>query len=141
MNEVAEIVDDKAVEKLAIDLLNVPQVDCPVTHKFCQGIYYREIFMPASSFVIGKKHKTQHFNIILCGRAKVLMDNQVHYIQGPDSFISEPNVRKVLRVFEDMRWVTIHPTDLTNVEKLEELLVEEPEGFKKQELEVLCHLQ
>ena len=129
------------LEKLEGQLLNLPQVECPLVHKFANGVYYREIHMPAGAFIIGQQHKTEHFNIILSGRASVLIDGVVQQIKAPDSFISGVGVRKVLFIHEDMRWVTIHPTDITDVDKLEALLVEKSETFKKHELEKLqCHL-
>ena len=46
---------------------HMPQVECPLKHYFAPGVYLREIFMPAGSVVIGKIHKTEHFNIIQKG--------------------------------------------------------------------------
>ena len=124
--ELVENINSKieAVEKI---LLDIPQVDCPVTHHFAPSVYMREIFMPAGTFVIGQEHKTKHFNTVLKGRAKVMMDGVMHDIVAPSVFVSEPGVRKILYILEDMVWVTTHSTEETNVEKLTELLVK-PSG-------------
>ena len=41
------------------------------------------ITMPANTFVIGKRHKTSHFNIILKGKAHVLIDGVVSIVEAP----------------------------------------------------------
>lgn len=107
------------------ELLKIPQVECPLEHHFCNGVYARQITMPANTFVIGKRHKTSHFNIILKGKAKVLIDGVVSIIEAPCILNSNSDVRKILYIIEDMTWVTIHPTNETDVQKLESDLVHE----------------
>ena len=87
--------------------------------------------MPEGTFIIGHEHKTRHFNVVLTGRAAVMMDGEVREIIAPATFVSEPGVRKILYIREDMRWQTIHPTDETDVEKLEDQLVVKSASFLK----------
>ena len=42
--------------------------ECPVTHRFSDGCYLREILMPKGTLIVGKVHGTQHFNIIISGK-------------------------------------------------------------------------
>ena len=104
-------------------LLPLPQVDCPLRHRFAPGVYLREITMPAGTFVIGAEHNTQHFNIVLSGKALVMIDGELHEIIGPCTFVSMAGVRKVLYILEDMLWQTVHPTEETDVPTLERTLV------------------
>jgi hypothetical protein len=54
-----------------------------------------------------------------------MVDGQtVERIVGPCVFVSGAGVRKVLFIEETMTWLTVHPTEETDVEKLEEALVE-----------------
>jgi hypothetical protein len=117
------------VEIAEEQLLKMPQVDCPVTHYFAPGVYCREIFMPAGAMVIGHKHKTEHMNIVITGAARVMIDGIVQEIRAPFSFKSGVGVRKVLFIIEDMRWMTVHPTEETEEGKLETLLIEKSETF------------
>lgn len=110
-------------EEAEARLLELPQVDCPLTHRFAPGIYLREILMPAGTFIIGAEHRTEHFNVVLSGRALVMINGEVKEITAPTTFVSKPGVRKTLLILEDMRWQTLHPTDETDLEKLEPLLV------------------
>jgi len=116
---------------------NVIPVECPLKHQFAPGIYFREIFMPAGAFIIGHEHKTEHFNVVLSGCAKVLMDGEVVDIIAPCVFVSKPGVRKVLLITEDMRWATIHPTDETDIAKLEDIHIIRSAAFMDYEKEFL----
>lgn len=123
-------VNNGKIEELEKHLLPIDQIECPLTHRFAPGIYLREIFMPAGAFVIGHEHKTEHFNIILKGYARVLVDNEALDIHAPITFVSKPGVRKVLYIYEDMVWQTVHPTDETDLDKLEELLIVKSDSWK-----------
>ena len=100
------------------ELSRMPRVECPVSHYQPPGVYCREIFMPAGTFIIGHLHKTEHINIVIKGRARVLMSGKVYDIQGPMNFISKKGVRKVLFILEDMIWMTVHPTREKSIEKI-----------------------
>ena len=97
----------------------------PVAHQFCNNIYARTIFMPKGLIVIGKKHKTQHFNFIMTGKAWLYVDGIKTYIEAPYLLESSAGTRKVLLIEEDMYWTTIHPVETQDIEELELTLVED----------------
>jgi hypothetical protein len=120
------------LEKLEAWLLTRPvQAEYELTHSFGPGVYMREILMLKDTMLIGHEHKLEHFNIVLSGKALVLMDGKVEEIVGPCYFKSGPGVRKVLYILEDMRWMTVHPNvdDERDIEKLEERQVRKSETF------------
>lgn len=117
---------DLEIAQIASIFSFFPQAEMPVNNMFAPGVYMREIFMPAGSFVIGKKHKTKHFNIVMKGSAKVMCGEGVFDVQAPYVFVSDAGVQKLLYITENTTWLTIHPTEETNVEVLEEQLAEEP---------------
>jgi hypothetical protein len=122
---------DERVEALEAALLDMPQVNCPLKHQFAPGVYLREILMPAGTFIIGHRHKTEHFNVVLSGRARVMQTGGgVEEIVAPCVFVSKPGVRKILYILEDMRWATVHPTHETDVGVLERQLVEPSEAHR-----------
>lgn len=105
------------------ELLALPQVECPLTHLFAPGVYWREILMPAGSIVIGAEHKTEHFNVVLAGELRLLVAGRWERIVAPAVFVSKPGVQKTLHMLTDVRWATIHPTTETRLDKLEEELI------------------
>jgi len=122
------------IEQLETVMLDMPQIDVPVVHHFAPDVYMREVIMPKGSFIIGHEHTTEHYNIVLSGRASVLMDGVVHKIQAPCIIKSNAGVRKILYIHETMRWATVHPTKLTDIKELEDTLIVKSESFKNHEM-------
>lgn len=94
-------------------------------HHFSPGLYLREIFMPADTVVIGRVHKTEHFNILVKGAALIVHDDfHTEELRAPMVFVSKAGVQKALLILEDMIWMTTHVSEETDLEKLEAQLVE-----------------
>ena len=122
---------DAQIVEIGEKLLHFPQVPCKLTHSFQPGVYLREIEMPAGTFVIGHKHDTEHFNVILTGRAIVLIDGEARVVEAPCYFKSHAGCRKVLFIEQTMHWMTIHPnpTDTTDIAALESGIKAEPDAI------------
>lgn len=86
------------------------QVSNPVTHMICDGIYIRQIRMEAGQFIMGKKHKTRHFNTVVQGKVlRLFPDTKEIVAIGPgETFVSEAGEFKVLFIIEPTIWHTIH---------------------------------
>ena len=117
------------IEKVEGQLLQLPQVDCPLVHRFAPSVYMREVTMPTGSFVIGHEHNTEHFNVVLSGKARVMIDGVIEDIIAPCVFISKPSVRKILFIVEEMKWATVHPTEQTDLEILDSTLIKKSDCF------------
>lgn len=105
------------------------QTECPLKHYFAPGVYVREIFMPAGTIVVGKIHKTEHFNIIQKGRVRVFQEGGDFEIAGPLTFVSGAGVQKVLYIMEDTIWSTVHITQERDLVKLEAELIEPDNSY------------
>jgi hypothetical protein len=106
-------------------MAQMPQVHCELTHRFAPGVYLREIKMPADAVVIGKVHKTEHFNVLIQGACLIVHDDgRREELRAPTTFVSKAGVQKVIYILEDMIWQTIHPTDETDMAKLDDMIVE-----------------
>lgn len=113
--------DEGTAQNMEATLLNMEQIDAPVTHRFAPNIYIREVSMEAGAFVMGHYHKTKHLNIMLKGRIKFLgADNVWVEMSAPQTFVAEEG-RKVAFVYEDTIWQNVFSTDETDTDKLEEM--------------------
>ena len=122
----ASIVDMVNALQSKIDSGELMGQDCPVVHRFADGCYLREIFMPQGARVIGKIHATEHFNILLTGRVTVITAEGSQEITAPYTFVSKSGVQKVVIIHEDCLWQTVHVTDKTNIDEIdEEIIVED----------------
>ena len=103
-------------------------------HFFAPGIYARSLTRKAGAFIVGHKHKTEHLNILLSGRLRVYMDGKVTELVGPSlPFVSKAGVRKATFALEDSTLITFHATHETDLEKLEEELIEKSALFEELE--------
>jgi len=121
------------IDSLTEKMLAMPQVEAPVIHRFAPGLYIREVNLPAGAFVVGHEHKTEHFNIMLKGHLiMVNEDGSVTDFIAPQSYVAQPGL-KVVYIVEDTVWQNIFPSNETDIDKLEELLLIKDENFKLNE--------
>lgn len=120
--------NDNVIDELeAVILSNFDVVDCPVKHIFTNGMYIREIFMPAGSLITSKIHKTEHPYTVSYGVVAVSIDGgDWDQITAPYTGITKPGTRRVLYVIEDCIWTTYHPMEDMKSE-FNDLNVEEQE--------------
>lgn len=111
---------------------------CPLTHKFCDGFYVREIFIPKGMIIVGKIHKHSHPNFLLSGEVTVVTEEGIKRFKAPQSLISPAGTKRVLYTHEDTVWVTCHTNqgNTQDLEKLEEQIIAkdyvELDNFQKQ---------
>jgi len=124
-NETKDMIE-KIDELEVVMAENFPIVNCPLTHRFTDGLYVREIFMPAGTLITSKIHKTQHQYFILKGAVSVWIDEgEEVYLEAPYIGITEPGTRRVLYIWEDCIWATSHPNpDNETIEEIEERIIE-----------------
>jgi len=100
----------------------------PLKHTFSDGIYVREITIPAGIFMTGKIHKHDHPNFLLKGSVTVITEEGgEEYLEAPCSMISPKHTKRALYTHEECVWTTVHlnPSNITDIDKLEEKIVYE----------------
>jgi hypothetical protein len=100
------------------------QVPCPVRNIFADGIYAREMTIPAGVVLTGAVHKTEHLNVLVRGRITVWTECGMRELTGPYIFQSKPGTKRVGYAHEDCVWMTIHRTRATDIRELVEELTE-----------------
>jgi len=99
-------------------------IEIKTTHRFSDGVYAREIFIPKGCLLTGKVHKTVHLNIISQGDISVWTEEGMKRVLAPFTMVSQPGTKRVGFAHEDTVWTTIHGTHETDLEKLEAELIE-----------------
>ncbi len=100
-----------------------PDKDCPVKHIFAPGVYAREMNLPKGLFLIGKIHKHAHLNFISKGKLRVLSESGPVELTAPCTFVSEVGTKRIVYAVEDSVWTTVHVTDETDLEKIEDYVI------------------
>lgn len=128
--------DIKQLQEISATL---PQVECPTVDHFSEGAYVREFHMAAGNYVVGKEHRHRHLNMLVKGKCTFWTVHGVHTISaqnGPVTFESMAGVKKIVYAHTDIIWMTIHPTDETDPDRLEfEMIRPEEQSLLFPELE------
>ena len=113
-----------AIFRLEGELAKLPQVEIEYIHRFTPGLYTREMRVPAGVMCTGAIHKTEHISIFLEGRMIVPDENGgSKEIVAPIVETAQPGIKRVGVALEDVRWLTVHPTDLTDVDEILDVIV------------------
>lgn len=96
---------------------------CPLVHSFGDGCYIRQIFMPKGTLITSKIHKITHPYFVMTGKASVATENGVELIQAPYQGMTQAGTKRALFIHEDMVWITVHVTNETDLDKIEEEII------------------
>ena len=99
---------------------------CPLTHNFTDGIYTREIRIPAGTMLTGKIHKHEHPNVLLSGEVLMVTEHGgKEHVIGPKLMFSKPGTKRALYAITDLHWITFHhnPGNTQDLEKLENNII------------------
>jgi hypothetical protein len=82
---------------------------CPLIHRFADGLYTREIFIPKGTVLTGKIHRQAHPNFLMQGEVIVVTEagGRQHLI-APLALISPPGTKRAVVALEDTVWITVH---------------------------------
>lgn len=98
-------------------------VDLPVKNHFSKGVYARELFIPKGTVLTGHIHKYENLNIMSQGELSILTEGGVVRVKAPYTVVSPPGTKRLAYAHEDTVWTTIHGTNETDIEKIEDMFV------------------
>lgn len=106
-------------------MFQAPQVAIETRHTFADGLYAREIDIPAGTLLTGKIHGFEHINIVSKGSISVLTENGARRIDAPCTFVAQPGTKRVGYAHSDTVWTTIHAlsNDVRDPDEAEALLI------------------
>jgi len=116
-------------------MLEEEQVSIPVIHSFSPGIYAREIRAPKGVLLLGHKHKRSCLNILAQGKMllKRSLEDEGKEITAPFTFHTDPGTQKIAICLEDVVFINVFNTEETDIQKLEDMLIEKSEVYIEHE--------
>ena len=102
--------------------------ELPTTHHFAPGVYARELKIPAGATAVGKIHKYDHLFILAQGELSVTTGGDTARIQAPYTVTSPGGTKRAVYAHTDCTLITIHPTDETDVAKIEDYFIAQDEA-------------
>jgi hypothetical protein len=121
VNEVAQLSD---IKKLQSMMLNVEQAELETRHHFTDGMYARELAIPAGVCLVGATHKTTHFFTVVRGKCRIATTSGNEEVSAPYMGETVPGTKRVIYAETDCVIMSFHPTTLTDLDEIERLLLE-----------------
>lgn len=113
-----DIITKNNIDALEVGMLQLPQAECNLTHKFENGYYIRQVEMPAGIIAIGHYQNFEHLNVFVKGSVLMLNpDGSTSVLTAPMTFVGKPG-RKVGYILEDVVWQNVYGVG-DNPEKVE----------------------
>jgi mannose-6-phosphate isomerase-like protein (cupin superfamily) len=108
---------------LEAEILKQPQVDMPVDHDFCNGLYARTMHIPADTVLTGAIHREESFFLVRKGRLIVSTDNGSRTLGPGDMSVSKIGTKRAGIALTDVEVTTFHanPTNEQEPQKLWDL--------------------
>lgn len=104
----------------------------PTKHSFAGGCYVREIYNPPNLLIMTKIHKVDHPFFLMSGKMSVLTEEGMITIEAPHHGITKAGTKRVIYTHEPCVFVTVHATDKTTPEEVEEEVI--AKDFKDEEI-------
>jgi hypothetical protein len=120
-----ELTKQDDIYKLQSLMLKGDTIDLETRHHFSDGLYARELLIPAGVCLVGALHKTKHLYTVVKGKCRVSSQFENLEIEAPFMGETIPQTKRVIYAVTDCVWITYHPTDLTDVEEIEKALLEQ----------------
>lgn len=119
------VVTQDSIYQLQEIMKDFPKPDIKIRHHFSDGMYAREMVMPAGSIVVGATHKSKHLYSVVSGECEVSSTTERESIKAPYLGETIPGTQRVIYSATGCTWITFHPTHLTDIKEIEAALVEQ----------------
>ena len=96
----------------------------PLRHTFAPGLYVRELTIPAGGILTSKIHRTHHIWVMSKGLMSVYVEGEGwRLLHAPLQGETLPGTRRLAVAHTEVVFTTFHPTEETDVLRLEEALM------------------
>ena len=114
------------IAQLQAALAKLPQCVPDTEHYFADGMYCRVVRRDAGVLIVGKVHKREHFYMVIEGAVAVVQDGAERKIyHAPSIIVSQPGTHRAVLAIKDSVCLTVHRTDKTDLDEIEEELIED----------------
>jgi len=96
------------IYRLEAELLKLPQVDMPVDHDFCNGLYARTMHIPAGTILTGAVHREESFFLVRKGELIVSTDDGPLTLRSGDMSVSKIGTKRAGITLTDVEVTTFH---------------------------------
>jgi len=95
----------------------------PLVHSFVNGLYIRQVTVPARTLTVTKIHAVEHAFFLLKGTISVLTENGVVRYTAPYQGVTKPGTKRIIWHHDEVIFTTVHATNKTDVQSVEEEVI------------------
>ncbi len=98
-------------------------IDLQIQHHFSDGVYARQMKLPAGHFAVTHAHTYDHLSILASGEVTVEIDNVKVIYKAPAVITILAGCNHRIEARQDAVWFCIHATDEKDPVRLDEVLI------------------
>lgn len=98
-------------------------IDLGVVHHFSDGLYAKEMVIPAGHFAVSHAHAYDHLSILAKGHATVEVDGVTTEYTAPACINIAAGKHHEVVAITDIVWFCVHATDETDPDCIDEVLI------------------
>lgn len=137
-SELAKAGNMPAILALQEIMQGMEQTEMPVKHHHIEGVYLRELFIPAGTLLTGKIHNKENFSILASGTIRITNGTDSMIISAPHVMSDKPGIKRMGYAETDVTFINVIRTDLTDIDDIERELVSDTfEEYEQRKLEVM----
>lgn len=92
-------------------------------HHFCEGVYAKQLRIPAGHYATSHKHAYSHMSILAQGCILLVVDGKITQRTAPAVIEIAANSEHCVHALTDVVWFCIHPTEETDASKVDDVLI------------------
>lgn len=101
------------INMIEAQILAEPQVECPLDHIFTDGMYVRQVTIPAGTKVSGQTQAKQHPFFLSEGVLEIFIPGEGFRLHiAPFLGVTEAGTKRLARTLTKTVWTTFHRTNI-----------------------------
>ena len=118
----------ETIERLQAQMVKMPQAyGLKTEHAIHGGLYYRKLFRPAGTVIVGRVHKKPHLFVCISGEIIAWSESGMRHLHPGDVIESQPGTKRVTYAMTDAIGMTVHKVDAVTMDQVEDELLEPDE--------------
>ncbi|SCX58902.1 cupin domain-containing protein [Nitrosospira sp. Nsp1] len=98
-----------------------------IKHYFSDGVYAKQMHIDAGQYIVSHKHKYSHMSILASGEVVVRIEGEEIRYEAPACIEIGADQHHMITAIKDSVWFCIHATAETDVERIDETLISNPD--------------
>lgn len=99
-------------------------IEIETKHHFHDGVYGKEMHLPAGHFAVSHRHTYDHVSFLHAGRAIVTVDGRSEEHEAPTVLMIRAHKEHRIDALTDVVWFCIHETALTDPDEIDHVAIE-----------------